>query len=119
MKFPRIKAKITFYPASEGGRHAPPVDLSDGKYRPHLVVGDPNQLRALVMDGATKETYLGVAFVGGPSEIIGGESFLADLALAYWPNITYEELVPGATFTVREGPNVVGYGRVESVDGAT
>ena len=118
MKLPRIKAKITFYPASEGGRHAPPADLSDGKYRPHVVVGDPNQLRALVVD-ATKETYLGVAVVGGESEIIAGESFLAELALAFWPNITYEELVPGATFTVREGPHVVGYGRVESVDGAT
>ena len=116
MTTPRIKAKITFYPESESGRSTLPQDLSSGKYRPHLVVGDPNQLRALVMDGGKTETYLGVAFVGGPVEIIAGESFHAELALAYWPNIAYDALIPGATFTVREGPHVVGYGAVVSVD---
>ena len=33
----------------------------------------------------------------------------------YWPNVKYEGLIPGVTFTIREGPQTVGYGRVESV----
>ena len=76
-------------------------------------------LRALAMEGGPAETYLGVAFVGGPSEIMACESFYAELALAYWPDIAYEGLVLGATFTVREGPHIVGYGSVECVDRAT
>lgn len=114
MTQPRIKAKITFYAGSEGGRNALPTNLTSGEYRPHLVVADPNQLRAVAMESPAEETYLGVAFVGAPTEIVAGESFLAKLALLYWPNITYEALVPGATFSIREGPHSVGYGTVES-----
>ena len=29
-----------------------------------------------------------------------------------WPAERYEQLVPGATFTVREGPKIVGFGQV-------
>jgi len=32
--------------------------------------------------------------------------------LMYYPASTYEELQPGATFTIREGAKVVGYGKV-------
>ena len=32
----------------------------------------------------------------------------------YFPLIRYEDVVPGATFTVREGGRIVGFGRVES-----
>ncbi len=121
MNQPRIKAKLTFLSESDGGRNAPPANLSDGEYRPHLVVSDPNQLRAVVLDNLVRETYLGITFVGVPKEIIAGEPFLAELVLMYWPNIKYEALIPGATFTIREGPHVVGYGSVESVlaNGAT
>ena len=119
MTKPRIKARITFYAKSEGGRDALPANLSSGEYRPHLVVGDPNQLRPLARESAAEENYLGVAFIGAPTEIVAGESFLAELALLYWPNMTYEALVPGVTFSVREGPNSVGYGTVESVDGTS
>jgi hypothetical protein len=30
----------------------------------------------------------------------------------YWPGEKYEQLIPGATFTVREGPKIVGFGQV-------
>ncbi len=33
----------------------------------------------------------------------------------YWPHSAYESLVPGATFTVREGAQVVGYVQVMRV----
>lgn len=120
MNQPRITANITFLGASEGGRDVLPANLSSGEYRPHVVI-DPNQLRAVTVDSVSEKTYFGVTFVNGPAQILPGQSFLADLVLMYSPNIKYEGLTPGATFTIREGPRTVGYGRVESVlaNGAT
>jgi hypothetical protein len=114
MKQPRIKAQITFLAESEGGRTVLPANFSDGKYRPHVVVGDPNQRRALLVNNVAQETYLGVAFVAGPSNVVPGQSFVAELALMYWPNVSYDSLVPDATFTIREGPHIVGFGSVQS-----
>ena len=34
------------------------------------------------------------------------------LRLMYWPDEPYDELLPGATFTVRGGPKIVGFGKV-------
>ena len=114
MNQPRITAEITFLGPSEGGRDVLPTNLSSGQYRPHIVI-DLNQLRAVVTDSDPEEIYFGVTFVNGPAQIVPGQPFLADLILMYWPNIKYEGLVPGATFTIREGPHTVGHGRVESV----
>jgi hypothetical protein len=121
MKQPRIKAQITFLPASDGGRETLPTDFSDGKYRPHVVVGNPNQRKAVFVNNVAQETYLGVAFVAGPSNVVASESFLAQLALMYWPNVSYDSLVPGTTFTLREGPHIVGFGTVQTLptNGAT
>jgi len=114
MNQPRITAKITFLDASDGGRDVLPANLASGEYRPHIVI-DPDRLRAVGTDSVAEETYLGVAFKKGPAQIVPRQPFLADLVLVYWPNIKYEGLVPGATFTIREGAHTVGYGRVESV----
>ena len=103
MNQPRITAKITFLGASEGGRDVLPANLSSGQYRPHVVI-DPNQLRAVNVDGVPKETYFSVPLVNGPAQILAGQSFLADLVLMYWPNIKYERLIPGATFYNSGGP---------------
>ena len=91
-----------------------PSNLASGQYQAHVVI-DPNQLRAVTVESVPEETYFGVTFVSGPAQILPGQSFLADLVLMYWPNIKYERLIAGATFTIREGPHTVGYGRVESV----
>jgi hypothetical protein len=121
MNQPRIKAQITFLAASESGRKALPTDFSGGEYRPQLVVGDPTQRKALLVNNVFQETYLGVAFVAGPSNVVAGQSFVAELALMYWPNVSYDSLVSGATFTIREGPHIVGFGSVQSapMNGAT
>jgi translation elongation factor EF-Tu-like GTPase len=111
----RIEAEVTFLPESEGGRKEPPPHLSGGGYRPHLVVGDPKQRRAIAIGNEIQETYLGVAFLSGPEKVEPGESFMAELVLMYWPHPVYDSLVPGATFTVREGAKVVGYGQVKRV----
>ena len=116
MNQPRITAKITFLSASEGGRDVFPANLTSGEYRPHIVI-DSHQPVAVPTE-SPEEAYLGVMFENGPAQIVPGQPFLADLVLVYWPNIQYEDLVPGATFTIREGPHTVGYGRVESVQAA-
>jgi hypothetical protein len=80
---------------------------------PHIVIGDPSQRLARIADGnVINERYLGVWFTKAPDELIPGESAEVTLCLMYWPEERYEEVVPGATFTLREGPHVVGFGHV-------
>jgi hypothetical protein len=86
-----------------------------GSYRPHVVVGDPKQRQIIAAGNFIQETYLGVAFLSGPEKFEAGESFLAELALIFYPHPAYDSLVPGATFTIREGPVVVGFGEVKRV----
>ena len=31
----------------------------------------------------------------------------------YWLNVSYDLLVPGASFTVREGPHIIGFNTVQ------
>jgi len=110
----RIEAEVTFIPASEGGRVSPPPLISPGgSYRPHVVVGDAKRRRAVTAGNEIQETYLGVAFLEGPGKVVAGEPFLAELALIYYPHPAYESLAPGATFTIREGAKVVGFGEVK------
>ena len=62
-----------------------------------------------------QETYLGVAFVSGPAKTESGESFPTELVLMYGPHPMYGSLVPGVTFTIREGARIVGYGKVKRI----
>jgi translation elongation factor EF-Tu-like GTPase len=112
---PRIEAEITFLPECKGGRKQPPLDLSGGSYRPHVVVEDLNQPRATTVENLSQETYLGVSVVSGLKEVKSGEPFYVELVLIYWPLLTYESLTPGATFTLREGAKIVGHGQVRRV----
>jgi len=111
-----IEAEVTFLPESEGGRATPPVSLSAdsrGSYRPHIVVGDPNQRQAILIGNEIQETYLAVAFVSGSEHVEFSKPYLVELAMIYNPHPAYESLFPGATFTIREGAKVVGYGQVK------
>jgi hypothetical protein len=88
--------------------------LSTGQYRPHIVIG-PQSQRAAIRDGnRSTENYLGVMFVGGPDALEPGNTAEVKLALMYFPDYPYDEVQPGATFTVREGFLVVGYGVILS-----
>jgi hypothetical protein len=108
-----IAAEITFLTPEEGGRKWWPLDLSSARYRPHLVVGDSNQRHAVIRDGnVIDEEYLGVQFKPTDSCFKPGVAQVVILQLLYHPQVTYERLVSGATFTIREGAQVVGFGRV-------
>ncbi len=107
---PVIEARVTLLGELSHGR----LGLSTGGYRPHIVIG-PQSQRVAIRDGNRLiENYLGVMFVGGPESLEPGDTAVVKLALMYAPEEPYADLQPGATFTVREGPLIVGYGIVLS-----
>jgi hypothetical protein len=116
-KWPHLQLELTFLSPSEGGRDTPPPQIgrAPGKYRPHIVIGDPNQRRPIVVGNQGQETYLGVIFVSGPDEVRVGEPIEAAAELMYYPLREHDAVVPRTTFTLREGSRIVGYGRVKNV----
>jgi len=111
---PEITIEVTFLAPDDGGRDRlidlPPSATSF--YRPHLVVGDPGQRKAIVRDGVViTEEYLGVQFMPGSGRFEFGVPRETSVQLLYDVSL-YERLVPGETFTVREGGQIVGFGRV-------
>ena len=107
---PVVEAKFTLLPELSHGRRG----LSTGKYRPHIVIGPESQRVAIREGNRLTETYLGVMFVGGPDTMEPGDAANVKLALIYFPEYPYEEVQPGVTFTVREGPLIVGFGIIQS-----
>lgn len=110
-----IQVEATLLPYEEGGRAQVPVFDDGGRYMPHLVVQAPNVRNAVVVDGnVIVEDYLPVAFVSGPSGYVAGKCGRFAVELMYYPEIGYEALEEGATFTIREGAKVIGFGAVIS-----
>ena len=95
----------------DGGRRSPIYPSTN--YWPHVVVGDPTQREAIVRDGnVCTEDYLGVAFLAGPEVIQPGDSCTVTMSLMYYPEVDYSRLRRGTTFTLREGGQIIGFGRV-------
>jgi len=110
---PEVEVEVTFLPPEEGGRRQPPDLASAARYMPHLVVGDPNQRKAIVRSGnVIDEEYLGVVFMPDAAPVDPGVARVATLGLMYYPQVQYERVVPGATFTLREGGRIVAFGKV-------
>jgi hypothetical protein len=105
--FPVVRARVTLLPEMKAPKYG-----ASGTYRPHLVLGPIEQRTAIVDGHSLVENYIGVALVGGPEMIYPGETAEVELALMYYPNSTYDGVRIGATFTVREGPCIVGFGTV-------
>jgi hypothetical protein len=110
VKVPVVQAHVTLLPELSRGRRG----LTTGQYRPHIVIGPKSQRVAIRSGNVFTERYLGVSFVGGPDAMHPGESAEVNLALMYFPEETYDEVRPGATFTIREGSLIVGFGVIES-----
>jgi hypothetical protein len=111
MRRPLVTAEVVFLRTAEGGRQLPPRVSDPGLYRPHLVMQGREVRQATVDDrNVVADEYLGVQFVGGPDEVRLGEPARCTIELAYFPEIAYLRVKPGATFTVREGAKVVGHG---------
>jgi hypothetical protein len=93
---PVVQAQVTLLPELSRGRRL----LTTGQYRPHIVIGPQSQRAAICEGSVLTEKYLGVMFVGGP-DIDPGESAEVSLALMYFPEVSYDEVMAGATFTIR------------------
>ena len=107
-----VEVEVTFIPESEGGRNQPPQNLNGNNYRPHLVIGDPAQRQARLIGNYIDEVMLGIGFTTGPDIVEAGRTYTATLQLAFYPHSAYKTVVPGATFTIREGAQIVAYGQV-------
>lgn len=108
VRVPVIRAQVTLLAELSHGRRG----LQTGGYRPHIVLGPTSLREALRAGNRIIEEYLGVMFVGGPESMDPGETSEVTLALMYFPELQYDGVEPGASFTIREGPNVVGFGTV-------
>jgi hypothetical protein len=119
-EFPVIEAEITFLSKKNGGRSnaLPPGVLRSMQYRPHIVLGDPDQreCKVKIIKGSKRltERYLGVAFFDGPEEIPLDKPIQVKMVLMHYPAMPYTEVVPGETFTLREGKWIVGFGQVKA-----
>ena len=105
-----FEADVTFIPKSDGGRSTLPLLDLDYSYRPHIVLGDPQQREAIMEGNYVTEHYVGVAFRSTVEQIEFNKAFPAKLVLVY-PHPDYAEtILEGATFTLREGAAIIGYG---------
>jgi hypothetical protein len=87
--------------------------LSSGQYMPHLVIQSPDVRAAQVINAnIIVDDYLGVRFIAAPSELLLDEPLDCEMELMYHPTVNYDAVQKGATFTVREGGKVIGFGVV-------
>lgn len=104
MACPTAQATLTLLPDVEKPRRT----LMRG-YRPHIVIGPTTQRTA-----APTEHYQSVVFLDEFIEIAPGETKQVSLGLWAYPDNKYADVIPGATFTLREGPTIIGYGTINS-----
>src|SRR5262245_24634081 len=110
---PSIEAEVTLLSTTAGGRSSElALDHAGSFYRPHLLVEDPGQRATIGADGSGTEKYLGVQFRSADLRLLPGASAKVWMDLMNHPSVDYRGLVPGATFTIREGAKVVGFGKV-------
>ncbi len=87
---------------------------------PHLVIDDrSNRTAKTDANGISTEHYMGVLFE--PAQSLTDQSTGSGhypLRLMYYPNVDYNSLSVGTTFTVREGGRIVGHGIVIQSDSA-
>jgi translation elongation factor EF-Tu-like GTPase len=80
---------------------------------PHLVIQSADVRAPNVIDGnVTVDDYLGVRFLSAPSELMPDEPLDCEMELMYHPTVDYDAVQTGATFTLREGGKVIGFGVV-------
>ena len=123
-RLPHARVRLTFLSRDAGGRKSLPSSaaLRSFGYRPHIVIGDPNQ-REVRLDVLSKAqvfregdgAYLGVAFTDVDREPKVGEPLIAEVTFMYFPRTTYRDASQGATFTLREGLRIIGFGEILEV----
>ena len=102
---PQLRVRVRFVRFEDGGRRAPPTELTSGLYRPHFVV-EPLKDRTL-----QPEEYLGVMFIDGPETAVPDVDVDATVLLVY-QDVDYGSLQRGVRFRIMEGAHAVGTGIV-------
>ncbi|MFT3880592.1 MAG: Imm27 family immunity protein [Gemmatales bacterium] len=113
---PSIRATLTFLSQEQGGRVHPP-GLLTGQYMPHIVVQSSDVRSVKTVNGVCVEKYLGVRILSTSVEVVPLAPFQCSMELMYHPHVDYSAVQETATFTVREGGKVIGYGAVLSRSG--
>jgi hypothetical protein len=112
---PVVIVDVTFLAREDGGRKTLPSCSRKPWYRPHIVIHDPaTRSEKVDANGMCNENYLGVQFIDGPARPEFNRQDRYTLRLIYHPAVDYTAVVDDATFTVREGGRIVGYGTVFS-----
>ena len=108
-----LNVKVKFFSKENSGREELPEDLlSIGTYRPHFVIGDPGQKKAVVNENNEGlEDYLGVVFISQEGALKKEKEIEAVVTMPY-PETDYSNLINGVTFTIREGDKIIGNGKV-------
>jgi hypothetical protein len=77
---------------------------------PHIVIQPPEVRAPKVIHGnVIVDDYLGVRFLSGPTEILRDQPIDCEMELMYHPEVNYDAVGEGATFTLREGGKVIGF----------
>jgi translation elongation factor EF-Tu-like GTPase len=109
---PTIRANVTLLSRENGGRVTMPM-LASGKYMPHIVVQSPDVRTEKAVNGnVIVDDYLGVRFVSAANEPLPDQSVECDMEMMYHLTVDYDLVREGASFTVREGGRVIGFGLV-------
>ena len=110
---PLINAEVTFLRTDEGGRVQATVFNEPSRYMPHVVIQDRGVRKPVIgTDGVIHEPYQPVAFASGPVDFRLGDTARFLIELMYYPQHPYDDVLPGATFTLREGARIVAHGVV-------
>ena len=91
-----ICCTVTFY----SKKRSTPPNLNNGKYSPHLVIKDSDQL-------------LGINFIDGEDAIFDKE--IGANAFPLYETVDYSALKAGTKFLIMEGGNIVGEGIVKEI----
>jgi hypothetical protein len=105
---PVIKVKMTYLSEEETSRRLTPCIGQ----MPHLVVQDTAIRKPVNKNRTILDEFLGVYIKSVPPDIRPDTEGEYELALFFYPNVNYDKLKSGATFTVRAGGAVIGYGEV-------
>ena len=103
---PYVRARVTLLPELKRGR-----SWENDHYQPHVVIGPPADRARAATGDKIAGNCLGVEFCGGAHHIGPGQTAEIQLVL-FKRGVNYSAVVRGATFTVLEGPAIVGHGYV-------
>lgn len=113
-----IEVELTLLKAEDGGRKHPLFQKDEEAfYRPHIVIGSALQRDPIFKPGTRHidEEYLGVQFRPCQQRLYPGDTAELILDLMYYPEVNYSKAKPAAEFTLREGGQIVGFGKVINV----